>query len=201
MDIEEFNEEEDGRSIPDRDYHFWHDLAAFAYADFMENGRGAVMIKQIPVQVMSTVALDKSLMYISLDLCKRTFPEQSTEMIECYCPTEEAVLLILDGRSNLICLLLNETNFGETPEEAYETVYGHSRFTSGELLRLPEELRGIEAGHYVFLRREGPYILVCRAGLDPEGNLCRTKRVERLHVDYDATFETVGGIMVPKDQV
>lgn len=57
-------------------------------------------------------------------------------------------------------------------------------------------------GDHVYLRREGAWLVLCRAGLDEmdetdeTDELCVTNKTVRVHAEFDLALERVAGIVV-----
>ena len=64
------------------------------------------------------------------------------------------------------------------------------RFLTSETRRLRDYLKltrlidDVEPGFYIYLRREGAWLVLCRAGLDEMDELCATDKTARVHLPY-----------------
>lgn len=182
----------------EREYEFWLAVSSFAYVGHLKEGRGAVLIKQYTREPLTGANIEHHLMYVPLEVARRTLARPRIELVEEYDPEEEAVMMVLDTFGNANFLLLTEDNLGLAPIEAYMNgiEQGASAFTHGQLLQLKEPFDEVRPGYYVFAGRKDGMLHVDRAERTASGDFVRHGGACRLHVDFELLFEPVVGVVV-----
>jgi len=169
------------------DHKYWMHLAAFAYGSYLDYGDGVVQIKEWHDQPFSPADLDKHFKYIPCDFETDNMPLEAVEMIVDYDPEKEVILLIEDLKGDKVCLQLSAEKLGITPLEAYKALHG--KFVPGAVYKLSKVIDAIQPGYYIYEREEKALLIFARAGMDDdEGEICQTKEIVRVHLDFKDYF-------------
>lgn len=178
---------------------FWLRLASFAFQSYLEVGIGVCILKEQP----AVKAINAPLRYLPYDPDNsgfEMFPAETLKLLDEYDPLREVVLAVVDKGDEALVLKLSAQKLGAKPIDAYRAwlkANSQGVFIPGELVGMKTPVPDIQAGQYIFLRRTGAMMELCRAGIDPETDeICRTGEIVRCHADFEICFEGVGDVIV-----
>lgn len=176
----------------------WAGAAAFAYASYLKEGRGAVMIKRMPRPEDERMPFDQPddfFLYAPKDVLGNVFPNCHAGAIDRYNPETEMILLVLDTVKSGTCLKLTGQNMGITPMEAVARKDGRKEIKPGQLLKLARPVEGLSDGAYLYLGRNGAWLNLRPAGKG-QGTAQNRRQTVRVHCDFESCFE-----IAPDDKI
>ena len=123
-------------------------------------------------------------------------------MLKVYNPAQEIIFVMINKQGQTFCYQMSAMQMGVAPVEAYREwsiKNGQGRLVPGELLLLKDEIEApamVMPGLYIFLRREGIWMVLCEAGLDVDDEIGLADKLVKVHFDYEESFVPSIGVVI-----
>jgi hypothetical protein len=99
---------------------FYRQVAVFAYASYINEGRGTVVIQKSAFITLHDGRIEAHLQYIRQGESSEFVPSKVSEQINLYNPEKECVLTMIDEKGEAAVITLSSDRIGMTPRKAFE---------------------------------------------------------------------------------